>query len=68
MFPAVAARQKSGLAQADFARLLCVSVRTLQDWEQGRRNATRAARPLLVLASSAPKCLRKVLKDLAEAA
>ena len=38
--PAVAARRKSGLSQADFARLLGVSVRTLQDWEQGR-----AARP-----------------------
>ena len=30
-------RQKTGLSQARFAQLLGVSVRTLQDWEQGRR-------------------------------
>lgn len=36
--PAVAqARVKSGLCQAEFANLLGVSLRTLQDWEQGRR-------------------------------
>ncbi len=65
--PAAAARQKSGLSQADFARLLGVSVRTLQDWEQGRRNPTGAARSLLLLAIKRPKVLREVLKELAEA-
>ena len=29
-------REKTGLSQARFAQLLGVSVRTLQDWEQGR--------------------------------
>jgi putative transcriptional regulator len=33
----IVARQNSGLSQTDFARLLGVSVRTLQGWEQGRR-------------------------------
>jgi putative transcriptional regulator len=66
--PAAAARQKSGLSQADFARLLGVSIRTLQDWEQGRRNPTGAARSLLLLAVKRPRILREVLKDLAEAA
>jgi len=65
--PAAAARQKSGLSQTDFARLLGVSVRTLQDWEQGRRNPTGAARSLLLLAVKRPKVLREVLKELAEA-
>jgi putative transcriptional regulator len=66
--PAAAARQMSGLSQADFARLLGVSVRTLQDWEQGRRNPTGAARSLLLLAVKRPKVLREVLRELAEAA
>ena len=30
-------RAKTGLSQAQFAELMGVSVRTLQDWEQGRR-------------------------------
>jgi putative transcriptional regulator len=43
-------------------------VRTLQDWEQGRRNPTGAARSLLLLAVKRPKVLREVLRELAEAA
>ncbi len=35
--PVVSARMKSGLSQSAFAKFLGVSVRTLQDWEQGRR-------------------------------
>jgi putative transcriptional regulator len=66
--PAAAARQKSGLSQADFARLLGVSVRTLQDWEQGRRSPTGAARSLLLVAVKRPKVLREVLKELPEVA
>src|ERR671929_85246 len=37
-------RAKTGLSQARFAQLLGVSVRTLQDWEQGRRAPSGAAR------------------------
>ena len=33
----VEVRTKTGLSQTEFAKLLGVSVRTLQDWEQGRR-------------------------------
>ena len=40
-------REKTGLSQPRFAELLGVSVRTLQEWEQGRRAPSGAARTLL---------------------
>ena len=56
--PAAAeARAKTGLSQQDFANLLGVSARTLQDWEQGRREPTGAAKTLLMVAASHPKIL-----------
>lgn len=56
--PAAAqARASTGLSQAQFARLLGVSARTLQDWEQGRREPTGAARTLLRVATQHPKVL-----------
>ena len=50
-------REKTGLSQARFAQLLGVSVRTLQDWEQGRREPTGAAKTLLRVAVSHPEVL-----------
>jgi putative transcriptional regulator len=44
---AVAARASTGLSQAEFAKLLGVSKRTLQEWEQGRKQPTGAAKSLL---------------------
>jgi putative transcriptional regulator len=59
--PNVAAtREKTGLSQARFAELLGVSVRTLQDWEQGRRVPSGAARTLLLIAAKNPKALLDV--------
>lgn len=59
--PSVATiRDKTGLSQPDFARLLGVSVRTLQEWEQGRRTPTGAARTLLQIANRNPKALLDV--------
>ncbi len=56
--PAAAeARAKVGLSQQDFAHLLGVSPRTLQDWEQGRREPTGAAKTLLRLAAAHPEVL-----------
>lgn len=56
--PAAAeARAKVGLSQQDFARLLGVSARTLQDWEQGRREPTGAAKMLLRVAAAHPEVL-----------
>ena len=59
--PAVAEiRKNTGLSQARFAVLLGVSVRTLQDWEQGRRAPSGAARTLLLIARKNPKTLLEV--------
>jgi putative transcriptional regulator len=56
--PAAEARQRVGLSQKEFAALLGVSVRTLQDWEQGRREPSGAARTLLRIANKNPKAIR----------
>jgi putative transcriptional regulator len=53
-------REKIGLSKARFAILLGVSVRTLQDWEQGRRAPSGAARTLLLIAQRAPQALLEV--------
>jgi putative transcriptional regulator len=58
---ATEARIKLGQSQADFAAMLGVSVRTLQDWEQGWREPSGAAKALLKVAVAAPKTVRKVL-------
>jgi len=50
-------RSRMGLSQHDFAHLLGVSARTLQDWEQGRREPTGAAKMLLRVAVSHPEVL-----------
>lgn len=50
-------RKKTGLSQSGFARLLGVSVRTLQEWEQGRRVPSGPARMLLAIANRNPKLL-----------
>lgn len=55
--PVVSARMKSGLSQTAFAKLLGVSVRTLQDWEQGRRQPSGAAKTLIAIAERRPKVL-----------
>jgi putative transcriptional regulator len=53
-------RERTGLSQAKFATLLGVSVRTLQDWEQGRRAPSGAARTLLMVAAKNPRALLDV--------
>lgn len=56
------ARQKLGASQAEFAQLLGVSMRTLQDWEQGRRQPSGAAKALLRVAVAAPTVVRRALR------
>ncbi|WP_295384858.1 helix-turn-helix domain-containing protein [uncultured Thiodictyon sp.] len=58
--PIIAARQRSGLSQAQFATLLGVSVRTLQEWEQGRRQPSGAAKTLFKVAERHPEVLREL--------
>jgi putative transcriptional regulator len=48
-------RLKLKLSQSAFAGLLGVSMRTLQDWEQGRRNPQGPAIALLRIAEQHPE-------------
>lgn len=50
-------RHTVGLSQSQFARLIGVSVRTLQHWEQGRRSPSGAARTLIRIAEKHPELL-----------
>ena len=58
--PIVRARLKAGLTQEQFAKLLGVSRRTLEQWEQGRRKPSRAAKTLIKVAELYPEVLRKI--------
>ena len=59
-YPIVRAREKSGLSQSQFAALLGVSVRTIQEWEQGRREPSAAAKTLIKVAELNPRILKKI--------
>lgn len=58
--PVIEARKKTGLSQSQFAAIMGVSVRTLQGWEQGRKQPSGAARTLLAIASTNPKAVLAV--------
>jgi putative transcriptional regulator len=58
--PVATIRERTGLSQEKFAALLGVSVRTLQEWEQGRRAPSGAARTLLMVAAKNPRALLEV--------
>ena len=51
---AKAVREKIGLSQSEFARLMRVSIKTLQNWEQHRRTPTGPAAALLKIVLTAP--------------
>lgn len=59
--PVAETRARVGLSQSEFAHLLGVSVRTLQEWEQGRRAPSGPARMLLAIAHKNPKVLLEVV-------
>lgn len=54
-------REKAQLSQAQFARLLNVSVRTLQNWEQDRREPTGPAKALLRIVEKEPAMALRAL-------
>lgn len=56
-----AIRAKLAKSQSEFARMIGVSVSTLQNWEQGRREPQGPARALLLVASKAPEVVQKAL-------
>jgi len=61
--PDVAAiREEYGLSQAKFAALMGISVRTLQNWEQGRRHPHGPAQVLLRVAAKHPGAVLDAVK------
>lgn len=55
-------RQRYELSQSEFAALLGVSVKTVQNWEQGRRTPHGAARVLLQVAAKHPDAVWDVVE------
>lgn len=56
-----AIRQKLDKSQSEFAHMIGVTVSTLQNWEQGRRQPQGPARALLVVASQEPQLVATAL-------
>ena len=56
-----AVRSRLGKSQAEFARMIGVSIATLQNWEQGRRRPLGPARALLRVAANNPKAVAAAL-------
>ena len=58
---AKAVREQTGLSQSEFAQLMQVSIKTLQNWEQQRRSPTGPAATLLKIVANAPDVALKAL-------
>ena len=56
------ARSKTGLTQREFAEVLHISPRTLQEWEQGRRKPSGPAKALIEIAFRHPEVIREDLE------
>ncbi len=56
-----AIREKLGVSQSEFALMIGVSVSTLQNWEQGRRQPDGPARALLKVAAENPEAVAEAL-------
>ena len=55
-------REQYQLSQSEFAALLGISVKTLQNWEQGRRSPHGSARILLQVAARHPEAVWDVVQ------
>ena len=53
-------RAGTGLSQAQFAKLIGVSLRTLQEWEQGRKRPSGPASALLRIVARDPQVVAKL--------
>ena len=62
--PVARTRERLGLSQSEFSKLLGVSVRTLQGWEQGHKQPSGAARTLLLIADRNPQAILDVRERL----
>ena len=58
-----AVRLRLGKSQSEFARMIGVSVSTLQNWEQGRRRPEGPARALLKVAAANPEAVAAALAN-----
>lgn len=54
-------RENIGLTQADFSRMIGVSIKTLQNWEQGRREPDGPAKALLRVVEREPQAVLNAL-------
>lgn len=57
-------REQLDVSQGEFALMIGVSVRTLQNWEQGRRKPEGPAKALLYIASKNPQAVLDALHDM----
>ncbi len=57
-----AIRERIGISQGQFAAMLGVSKRTVENWEQGRRHPTGPARSLLRIVEADPTHAIKALR------
>lgn len=55
-------RKRPGLSQAEFSRRIDVSLDTIRNWEQGKRQPTGAAKTLLKILDKAPEAALAALK------
>ena len=56
-----ALRERTGLTQAEFSEMIGVSIRTLQNWEQGRREPEGPAKALLRVVEREPEAVLNAL-------
>ena len=54
-------REKLNVSQSEFALMIGVSLRTLQNWEQGRRKPKGPAKALLCVAARNPRAVLDAL-------
>jgi putative transcriptional regulator len=58
-----ALRKRLGLNQAEFARQFMLNLRTLHDWEHGRREPADISRIYLRVIERNPNAVRAALED-----